>query len=440
MDIARAKPRVGRRALRIPIAVPAARRSLTTRDVRRLVDDQCFLPSASGRIGVEMEWLAICLADLDQPVPPELVGEAGAELPAGSRLTFEPGGQVELSSPPLRGIGPACASIASDAAALTADLAERGIGLVGLGLDPRRKRARCIDKPRYEAMEAYFDAQGVSERAAGRTMMRSTAALQVNVDLGATTAEAERRWHRAHDSGPLLAAAFANSPLACGAPSGWRSRRLAVWTDVDESRTLAAQTNGADAASAWADYALAARVMFIRKEENDYVPILETLTLEDWIERGHELGFPTLDDVAYHFTTLFPPVRPRGWLEMRMIDSLPDPWWRAAVAVATTLVCDDGAAGAAAPAIEATRGRWVDAARHGLGHPELGDAAASAFDAALHAMVQLGTDATTVLAVEAFVDRYVARRRSPADDRLDAWQEDGALIPEPDQFAAATWA
>ena len=90
MDIARAKSRVGRRALRVPVSVPAARRSLTTRDVRQLVDDQCFLPSASGRIGVEVEWLAVCHADQDQPVVPELVGEAGAELPAGSRLTFEP--------------------------------------------------------------------------------------------------------------------------------------------------------------------------------------------------------------------------------------------------------------------------------------------------------------------------------------------------------------
>src|SRR5262249_54263003 len=201
MDLARAKPRVGRRALRIPIAVPAARRSLTTRDVRRLVDDQCFLPTASGRIGVEMEWLAICLADLDQPVPPELVGEAGGGLPAGSPPTLQPGGEGGLSSPPPRGLRPACPPIAPDPPALPPHLPERGIGLVGLGLAPRRKRARCIDKPRYEAMEAYFDAQGVSERAAGRTMMRSTAALQVNVDLGATTAEAERRWHRAHDSG-----------------------------------------------------------------------------------------------------------------------------------------------------------------------------------------------------------------------------------------------
>src|SRR5215471_16369075 len=108
MDLARAKPRVGRRALRIPIAVPAARRSVTTRDVRQLVDDQCFLPSASGRIGVEVEWLAVCHADQDQPVVPEL----------------------------------------------SADLAERGIGLVGLGLDPGPSRARCVESPRYEAMEA----------------------------------------------------------------------------------------------------------------------------------------------------------------------------------------------------------------------------------------------------------------------------------------------
>jgi glutamate--cysteine ligase len=180
--------------------------------------------------------------------------------------------------------------------------------------------------------------------------------------------------------------------------------------------------------------------MLIRRDETDFVPILEPLTLAEWIARGHELGYPTLDDVAYHFTTLFPPVRPRGWLEIRMIDSLPDPWWRAAVAVATTLVCDDRAAEAAAPAVEATRGRWLDAARHGLGHPELADAARNAFDAALQAMVHLGTDATTVLAVEAFVDRYVARGRCPADDRLDAWQDDETLIPDPDQFAEATWA
>ena len=147
MDLPRAKPRLGHRALRVPVTVPAARRSLRTRDVHQLVEEQCFPPSPSGRVGVEIEWLAVCLADPTEPVRPEVVGDAGAELPAGSRLTFEPGGQVELSSPPLRGIGPACASIAADAAALTTALADHGVGLIGLGLDPGRRPPAASTRP-----------------------------------------------------------------------------------------------------------------------------------------------------------------------------------------------------------------------------------------------------------------------------------------------------
>src|ERR687898_684635 len=59
---------------------PPPRRSLTTRDVRQLVDEQCFPPRPAGRVGVEVEWLAVCLADPTQPVRPQVVGEAGAEL------------------------------------------------------------------------------------------------------------------------------------------------------------------------------------------------------------------------------------------------------------------------------------------------------------------------------------------------------------------------
>ena len=40
-------------------------------------------------------------------------------------------------------------------------------------------------------------------------------------------------------------------------------------------------------------------------------------------------AFPDADDLEYHLTTLFPPVRPRGWLELRMIDALPEELWPA---------------------------------------------------------------------------------------------------------------
>ena len=241
-------------------------------------------------------------------VPVSVVGTPGAELAAGSRLTFEPGGQIELSAPPLQGIGPACAALAADAALLASELRHHGVGLVGLGLDPRVDRSRAFPSPRYDAMEHYFDAafgspsqapapaSTVGEAAAdahsnaGRTMMCGTAAVQVNLDVGATADVAATRWHRAHDLGPTLAAAFANSPLAAGAPSGWKSRRLVVWDELDPDRTASAEAGPRDPAEAWLRYALNANVMLIRAADDQYVAQVTPLTFADWIADGHELG------------------------------------------------------------------------------------------------------------------------------------------------------
>ena len=59
------------------------------------------------------------------------------------------------------------------------------------------------------------------------------------------------------------------------------------------------------------------------------------------------------------------------------------------------------------------------------------------FAAALDALPAAGADDDTVAAVEEFVDRYVARGRCPADDRLDEWAATGRLLPEPDNAEPA---
>ncbi len=43
-------------------------------------------------------------------------------------------------------------------------------------------------------------------------MMCATASLQVCLDIGADEKDATRRWRLAHALGPVLVAAFANSP------------------------------------------------------------------------------------------------------------------------------------------------------------------------------------------------------------------------------------
>ena len=51
------------------------------------------------------------------------------------------------------------------------------------------------------------------------------------------------------------------------------------------------------------------------------------------------------DDLAVHLTTLFPPVRPRGWFEVRYLDAQPWRWWPVPMAVLTALLDDAGALG-----------------------------------------------------------------------------------------------
>jgi glutamate--cysteine ligase len=343
-------------------AMPTARPVLCLDAAREHLVRTCATPDGGRRHGVELEWHAVPVADPQgRPDPAVLARLAGRlDLPGGSRLTFEPGGQVELSSAPRDTLAETWAAVSADLAELEAALAEVGLRPEAGGLDPRPVR-RVVDTPRYRAMEAYFDREGPY----GRRMMCNTAAVQVNAGLG-TAAEFPARCATAERLGPILAAAFAHSP-----GGGWRSARLATWAGIDPSR-CAPVGFGADPGGAWADYALGARVMLVRIGD-DCAPG-SGQTFVEWIERGSELGWPSYDDLDYHLTTLFPPVRLRGWLELRTADMPPARWWPVPLAVAVAaldrLDCPD------------TGVSWAEAGRTGLADPLLREAAREVFEKA----------------------------------------------------------
>ncbi|MFC6285691.1 ergothioneine biosynthesis glutamate--cysteine ligase EgtA [Nocardioides sp. GCM10027113] len=328
-------------------------------------------PGDERRVGLELE---LHVVDLAVPgrrpawsTVAALVRDA-PPLPAGSALSLEPGGQVELSTQPAPDLATAVEALRTDLAVLRAALRSRGLGGAGLGADPARPALRTNPHPRYAAMEAHFDTVGCGP--AGREMMTATAALQVNLDAGRAPDWAGRL-SLLHALVPVLVAASAGSPWLAGRRSGWHSMRQEAWYRIDHARTgpvpEATVTHGWP--DRWADYALAAPVMLVR-DGDGLTPARRRFSFAEWTARPALVGRPpTSSDLDYHLSTLFPPVRPRGYLEIRCLDSLPDRWWPAMAALAVTLVDDPVAADRAAELCEPVAARLEHAARDGIADP-----------------------------------------------------------------------
>jgi glutamate--cysteine ligase len=483
-----------RRAPRIPrdsaaaSAPPASDLGAGTRvpiseaEAEQLIGAICFKTGPPGTIGAELEWLVRDRSDVSKSVSFGRISKVFDSLkkpgilPGAGLLTLEPGGQVELSTAPANGLGDCIAAASSDLAIVHEAFADAGLVLTGHGIDPLRRPSRILDLPRYAAMEEYFDRDGHW----GRLMMCSTASVQVCVDAGQEDDGRHGyafRWRLLHALGPVLVAAFANSPLHRGKPTGWKCTRQLVWSRLDPRRTRApegAEPGGRirapedpaapglrdsgpdDPRERWARYAMDADVLCVRRPDGEAWTVPDGLTFRNWLRAvpgrtapARAPGFlaagapaaPTTDDLAYHLSTLFPPVRPRGHLELRMIDAQPGDGWIVPVAVVSALIDDPVAADAAMAATArvwrpgassgtAPRERadarpgndaspWLRAARCGMADPELAEAARLCFDAAEASLVRSSAPPEVRAAVATFARRYVHRGRCPADDILD---------------------
>ncbi|OBH16761.1 ergothioneine biosynthesis glutamate--cysteine ligase EgtA [Mycolicibacter sinensis] len=336
----------------------------------------CLTDAPLGRVGLEIEAHCFDPADpLRRPGWAEIgeVLQSLPVLPGGSRVTVEPGGAVELSSPPLMGALAAIEAMAADQAVLRSAFADAGLGLVPLGADPLRPAHRVNPGARYAAMEQFFAASHTGS--AGAAMMTSTASVQLNLDAGPRSGWADRV-RLAHALGPTMVAIAANSPLLGGKFSGWRSTRQQVWSRLDSARCgPVLGLDGTDPAADWARYALKAPVMLVHAPEAS--PVSRYVPFADWADGRVMLGGRRagVGDLDYHLTTLFPPVRPRGWLEIRYLDSVGDALWPAIVFALATLLDDPATADAAAEAVEPVKTAWDVAARIGLADPRLHTAA-----------------------------------------------------------------
>ena len=411
--------------------MPSPRPTLTIADAAAVIREAGFGVRPPG-IGLELEWFVTRDGAAVTDVATIRSAVETGPLPHASRITFEPGGQIEISAPPSPDAAAAIRGAEQDAREVMMRLADAGMAAVAIGLDAGAPRPRVVDEPRYRAMDEYFRRCGT----AGARMMRATASMQINIGFADDAAAAAEQWDLAHDLAPILGAVFAHSPLVDERPSGWQSSRLAVWLALDPARTSPV-ADRSDARNAWTRYALDAPVMLLRTDDHGCLVPDPPMTLREWITAGHPAGHPTADDVAYHLTTLFPPIRPRGWLELRILDALPDPWWQVAAAISITALTDPALGAELMPIVRGGRDLRLTAAWWGVHDPALGATACRVVDTILAALDRRDFDPSLVANAHEFARRYVHRGRSLADDRLDAWRECGAIAPDPEPVPAA---
>jgi len=110
---------------------------------------------------------------------------------------------------------------------------------------------------------------------------------------------------------------------------------------------------GVDPVAAYADFAAGAAVFAMPGLDEREEPT----TFATWArKRGVDAG-----GVAYHLSTLFPPVRPRGrYLELRFLDAQPDELVVPVAAVLSRLMYDDAARRQALRIVQYDDPRFVD--------------------------------------------------------------------------------
>lgn len=387
-----------------------------------------FAPSAlPPRIGAEAEMLALD-SETRLPVPitaehgratlpllrrlaaeggwterPTAYGAPHWQIPGRGSISHEPGGQLEFSADPHGSVTTLLDTLRAVLLPLGAAAADAGIELLSVGIDPHNPVERVpleLTGARYARMAEHFARIGP----AGARMMRRTASFQVNLDWGPPE-EAWLRWRVLNAAAPYVTAIFANSSVYAGRATGHRSFRAAQWRQLDPQRT-GIFFCGPDAPAEYRDWALDAPAILLDGD----APFGERM-------RDPTVGLP---EWQAHLSTLFPEVRPKGFLEVRSLDAVPPAWYAAPLALLSGLVYDPASLRAATELLGTpSPAKLVRAGEAGLADPALARGARELWDLGLAGCERLGTGWISGAALQEareFAEVYTRRGRSPADD------------------------
>ncbi|HST63356.1 MAG TPA: glutamate-cysteine ligase family protein [Longimicrobium sp.] len=391
LGVAAGRPRIGAEVELIPVSVETGA--------------QVPVVSAEGlstlpllrRFGLRHGWT-------EQPSP---YGVPQWSLPDGGIISYEPGGQIELSAAAFSTATALIGSLRGTVLALTDALRDEGIELLSVGLEPRNGLEDVdlqLPGARYVRLTHFLRSIGTG----GERMMRQTAAMQVSLDFGP---EPLFTWRVLNAMAPYVTAIFASSPLYRGEPTGHRSYRARIWRELDGGRTGC--FGCADPVAEYLDFALAAPAILLG-DGSRWRPFAE------WNAEGR-VG---LDEWRSHLTTLFPEVRPKGFVEVRSADAVAPEWYAAPLVLMAGIVYHLPTLRAAVERLgEPDPGLLHAAGRDGLTDPRIAAVARDLAELGMQGAAALPGffSADDLDEAGAYFARYTHQTRSPADDALEAY-------------------
>ncbi len=235
-----------------------------------------------------------------------------------SSISLEPGGQVELSAPPVHDVF----EIEGQLRTFIGELEEishefKDIAWLASGIQPfsALDEISWVPKTRYKLMAEHFRSRGLLSH----HMMKRTATNQVNIDY-TSEENAMAIMRTALGLSSVVSAMFANSSFSEGKLNGYKTYRMEIWrhTDPDRSGLIMDLVQPGRKFKDYLEYVLNIPLIFVVR--SGQMTPLPGLTFREYLKNGHQGLKPTLGDFELHLSTIFPEVRIKQYIEVRGAD------------------------------------------------------------------------------------------------------------------------
>ncbi len=238
----------------------------------------------------------------------------------GATISVEPGGQLELSTPPTVRLTELRQALDTHLNELRAATDPTRVAWIACGVTPFSpvEAVPLNPRPRHRLMAEYLPTRSPT----ALHMMKATASTQATFDYE-SEADAGRKFAVALALSPVVNALFANSPMYAGTRTGFVSFRSNIWHRMDPDRCgfLTDLLAGEVTFARWVQLVLDVPLLLLA-EGGSFRPAPK-VTFREFLNRGIDGRFPTRHDWDVHLSTMFTEARLKRFLEVRGADATP---------------------------------------------------------------------------------------------------------------------